>query len=114
VRLSGTKTTRPKVSIRSWWDTYTLGRVALVACLLRVQGVRNAGLCHAARVLTTKTLRTLLHGATDDELLRAVRMVPVAFPAAREASTHANRVVERRLRPRETPSTTQSDTDSPL
>ena len=89
--------------MRVRYGVRTLGKLALVACLLRVRGVRNAGIGQATHLLTVQTLRTILRGATDDELLRAVQLVPSAFPATREASTYASRTVERRLKPRETP-----------
>lgn len=109
----GKRTRKPSVSIRTWVEVRDLGKLALVACLLRVRGSGHAGIGQACSLLLTRTFRQIVRGATDDELEAAVLLLPRAFPSTVQAVTYGREAVRKRLAPRESTGNDDIPTDSP-
>ncbi len=109
----GRKGTVPTVSVRTWIDARTLGKLALVACLLKVRHGGRPGLGAACALLLGQTFRQIVRGATDDELEAAVLLLPRAFPVTQQAWTYGRDAVRQRLSPRESTGNDDIPTDSP-
>ena len=102
----------PTISVRTWIDARTLGRLALVACLIRVRSGGRPGIGEACALLMFKPFGKIVREATDAELEAAVLLLDSAFPVTRQAWTYGRESVRQRLGPRETPSIDNNPSES--